>query len=257
MHIELKGIHLPALLAIPDAPDSPTLIESVGSLLTQRPGFFEGEALVLDLSALGERASTFDWTALLTLFRSHGLAPIGVCNVDPAAASAVAQMGLALVNVPKRDPSRREARNAISEVADAPEPPIDAEQTAADASGNAPGTPYASSLVVDKSVRSGQRIYAREADLVVLGAVNPGAELIADGNIHVYGPLRGKALAGAQGKMDAWIFCTHFDPELVSIAGIYQSDPGAARKLSGHPARIHLVNDIEGEHLVFEPLALD
>lgn len=255
MHIELKGIHLPVVLAIPDAPDSATLIDSVGNLLTQRPGFFEGEALVLDLSALGEHAAAFDWAALLALFRSHGLAPIGVCNAAPAAAAIGPQLGLAMVSVPKRDSSRRETHSATPVIPNAPEPSIEAEQ--AEEPDNAFSSPYASSLVVDKPVRSGQRIYAREADLVVLGAVNPGAELIADGNIHVYGPLRGKALAGAQGKMDAWIFCTHFDPELVSIAGIYQSDPGAARKLSGRPAKIHLVNDVEGEHLVFEPLALD
>src|SRR5690606_23727033 len=78
------------------------------------------------------------------------------------------------------------------------------------------------SLVIKRQLRSGQRIYARNSDLIVIGAVGRGAEIIADGNIHVYGPLRGKAIAGARGNTQARIFTTHLDAELLAIAGIYR-----------------------------------
>ena len=77
-------------------------------------------------------------------------------------------------------------------------------------------------LILDRSLRSGQKVYARQADLVVVGMVSPGAEVIADGSIHIYGPLRGKAMAGARGDESARIFTTQLDAELVAVAGVYR-----------------------------------
>src|SRR5690606_7669033 len=77
-------------------------------------------------------------------------------------------------------------------------------------------------MVINRQLRSGQRIYARDTDLIVIGVVSQGAEVIADGNIHVYSPLRGKAMAGARGDTSARIFATQLDPELVAIAGVYR-----------------------------------
>ncbi|RZF28889.1 septum site-determining protein MinC [Paraburkholderia sp. UYCP14C] len=107
-------------------------------------------------------------------------------------------------------------------------------------------------MVVDKPLRSGQRIYAK-GDLVVLGLVSNGAEVIAEGNIHIYAPLRGRALAGVQGNHDARIFCTCLEPELISIAGIYRTteNPLPADVL-GKPVQIWL----EDEKLMIEPLRL-
>jgi septum site-determining protein MinC len=107
-------------------------------------------------------------------------------------------------------------------------------------------------MVVDKPLRSGQRIYAK-GDLVVLGLVSYGAEVIAEGNIHIYAPLRGRALAGVQGNQDARIFCTCLEPELISIAGIYRTteNPLPADVL-GKPVQIWL----EEEKLMIEPLRL-
>jgi septum site-determining protein MinC len=107
-----------------------------------------------------------------------------------------------------------------------------------------------SALVITKPLRSGQRVYARHCDLVVIGMVSQGAEVIADGNVHVYGPLRGKAMAGARGDTSARIFTTHMDAELLAIAGVYRVvearlDPA----LHNHPALVRLEGDtlhIEG-----------
>ncbi|OAJ51377.1 septum site-determining protein MinC [Paraburkholderia ginsengiterrae] len=106
--------------------------------------------------------------------------------------------------------------------------------------------------VIDKPLRSGQRIYAK-GDLVVLGLVSHGAEVIAEGNIHIYAPLRGRALAGVLGNHDARIFCTCLEPELISIAGIYRTteNPLPADVL-GKPVQIWL----EEEKLMIEPLRL-
>jgi septum site-determining protein MinC len=110
-----------------------------------------------------------------------------------------------------------------------------------------------SALIIDKPLRSGQQVYARGRDLVVLSMVNPGAEVIADGHIHVYAPLRGKAIAGARGDGDARILTLCLEPELVSIAGVYRtSENPLPASLSGKPAQVRLVDD----KLVMAPLTL-
>ena len=109
----------------------------------------------------------------------------------------------------------------------------------------------AGALVIDKPLRSGQQVYARGTDLVVMALVNHGAEVIADGNVHVYAPLRGKAIAGARGNTDARIFSTCMEPELVSIAGIYRTTEVALpASVLGKPAQVRLV----GEKMLIEPL---
>jgi septum site-determining protein MinC len=106
-------------------------------------------------------------------------------------------------------------------------------------------------MIIDKPLRSGQQVYARGGDLVVMAAVNFGAEVIADGSIHVYAPLRGKAIAGARGNTAARIFSTCMEPELISIAGTYRTtDNPLPAEVIGRPAQIRL----DGERLVYEPL---
>jgi septum site-determining protein MinC len=101
------------------------------------------------------------------------------------------------------------------------------------------------SLHQDKPVRSGQQVYARDGDLIVTNLVANGAEVIADGSIHVYGPLRGRALAGAQGDSTARIYCQEFHAELVSIAGQYRVFEDLPSDLRGQPVQAWL----EGEKL--------
>jgi septum site-determining protein MinC len=111
--------------------------------------------------------------------------------------------------------------------------------------------PERRALVVDRPLRSGQRVYAKGADLIVLAVVSYGAEVIADGNIHVYAPLRGRALAGALGNTEARIFTTCLEPQLLSIAGIYRTtETELPAEVLGKPAQVRL----EGESLVVEAL---
>jgi septum site-determining protein MinC len=107
----------------------------------------------------------------------------------------------------------------------------------------APAAPV-QAMIVDTPVRAGQRIYARGTDLIITAVVNNGAEIIADGSIHVYAPLHGRALAGASGDAGARIFALSMQPELVSIAGVYRTfDDGFPAELSRQPAQIRLVGD--------------
>jgi septum site-determining protein MinC len=111
-------------------------------------------------------------------------------------------------------------------------------------------------MVVDKPLRSGQKVYAKGCDLIVLAMVNQGAEVVADGNIHVYATLRGKAMAGASGNTAARIFALSLEAELISIAGIYRtSDVPLPAHVRGKPAMVHLQSSTDGDKLVMEALA--
>ncbi len=105
-------------------------------------------------------------------------------------------------------------------------------------------------MLVTEPVRSGQRVYAQGADLIVTATVNPGAEVIADGNVHVYGALRGRAVAGAAEDAEARIFALNFDPELVAIAGLYAVREELGSAPIGRAVQVRL----EGEQMRFEPL---
>ena len=112
--------------------------------------------------------------------------------------------------------------------------------------------PAPAAMVINRPLRSGQRVYARNTDLIVIGVVSRGAEVIADGNIHVYGPLRGKAMAGARGDTSARIFTTQLDPELVAVAGVYRViETGLDASLQNKPAIISL----NGESLQLDSLS--
>jgi septum site-determining protein MinC len=101
-------------------------------------------------------------------------------------------------------------------------------------------------MVVERPVRSGQQIYARERDLVVIGDVSPGAEVIADGHVHVYGTLGGRAIAGARGRRDAGIFTLELRAELVAVSGIYRTfEDGVPAQHTGKPVRISLEADAD------------
>jgi len=118
-----------------------------------------------------------------------------------------------------------------------------------------PAAGPAQALVVDRPLRSGQQVYARGRDLVVLAMVNPGAEVIADGHIHVYAQLRGKAIAGARGNADARIFAQSLEAELVSIAGVYRtSDVPLPDNVRGKAAQVRLHSGADGDKLLLEPL---
>jgi septum site-determining protein MinC len=241
-------------------------VEALGAALTacgaDSPGLFDHEPVVIDLAALAADDLAVAFPALLATLREQGLLPVAVQGGSPAQMAAALEAGLpeACARLPRSEPAAQALADEPAEAsAEASiEPAGDAPSSVAgDVLAALPaeegGEPHrmGGTLVVDTPLRSGQRIYARGADLVVLSAVSFGAEVIADGSIHVYGPLRGRAIAGASGDSSARIFSTGMDPQLVSIAGIYRTteDPFPAG-VQGQPAQVRL----EGERIVIEPI---
>lgn len=220
--------------------------EAIDAALAQMTGgvsdFFEDEFAVIDVAAIALEAPAIDWAALVALLRKYRLNAVAVRGAGPAMIEAIRAHGLALDDGSSGARAAGHGEPALQAPVAAPAPaPVAAAEPAATAPAPAPA-PHA--MIVDTPVRAGQRIYARGADLIVTATVNNGAELIADGSIHVYAPLNGRALAGASGNAEARIFALSMQPELVSIAGVYRTfDEGYPSDLARQPTQIRLVGD--------------
>lgn len=239
---EIKSANLPLVALLLKSPDLGTLSRELALRFGDIPDFFDNDPLVLDLTQLPADADTVDFNALLALLRPYRVVPLAVRGGQPAQMAAAVEAGL--VAAP-------DARVSAA----APPPPAPSRSKAPAAAPEAPPAPAPGALVIDKPLRSGQQIYARGRDLVVLAMVNAGAEVIADGHIHVYAPLRGKAMAGARGNTDARIFALSLEPELLSIAGIYRtSENPLPEGVWGKPTQVRLVPGPEGDKLVMDPI---
>ncbi len=198
----------------------------------EEPDFFDHDPLVIDFSHLPADTPLQDLKPLLVAIRACRLVPVAVRGASALWLESALKVGL--VEAPLELPRVRTvvAAPAVAE-------PIIHE------------VPGPLTMVIDKPLRSGQKVYARGADLVVLAMVNQGAEVVADGNIHVYAPLRGKAMAGASGNVNARIFSLCLEPELISIAGIYRtSEHPLAPEVQGKAAQVRLSNDGQDKLLI-------
>lgn len=235
--IEIKISTVVAVSAILHDADLAVLDAAMKDMTGGDDDYFEGEFAVLDLGGVDLTGRNIDWAALIALFKRYRLNPVAVRHAAPELESEILAQGLSLdvIARPRQEP-------AVSAPAPTPAPvPVPAPTPV-----QAPPAPPAvfGSMVIDTPVRAGQRIYARGADLVLMAAVNNGAEVIADGSIHVYAPLRGRALAGASGNANARIFALCMEPELVSIAGIYRTfENGFPKEHAKQAAQIRLDGD--------------
>ena len=187
--------------------------------------------LILDMQDF--RPSEADLPAVLAVFRRHRLPVAALRHSDEAWAATAADNGLPFSPPGKERPVPLETADAGTV----------AEITSEVASETAKQAGHPTVLVADP-VRTGQQVYAENADLIVTGTVSEGAELIADGNIHIYASMRGRALAGAKGRRDARIFIHSMQAELVSIAGIYRNfEQQLPEHLYRKPVQIHLQDD--------------
>ena len=221
---ELKGKVAPCTLFRPLTTDLSTLAADVDARLAATPQVLRGMAVIVDLSALGTERDAMDLDGLVHLLRDHGLSPVGIQGAGEAQEGRAAHLHLAAFSESKGAAPR--------------------------AAGSAAAQPGAmGAMVVDRPVRSGQQIYARGRDLIVTAPVGQGAEVIADGSIHVYAPLRGRALAGATGFEGARIFCRELRAELVSVAGLYRVSEDLPGDFCGAAVQVRL----NGRQLVIEP----
>ena len=235
---EIKSANLPLVALLLKSTDLVALARELEARFGDIPDFFDQDALMVDLSPLPDAAGDVDFAALISLLGSYQLVPLCAKGGSSAQMAAALQAGL----LPVPDAHLVAPRPAVA-APPAPSMPLQAPAPA-------PTEPLGA-LVIDKPLRSGQQVYARGRDLVVLAMVNAGAEVIADGHIHVYAPLRGKAMAGARGNTEARIFSLALEAELLSIAGVYRtSEHPLPPGMAGKPTQVRLVPGDDGDKLV-------
>lgn len=219
--IEFKGSNFTlSVIHLHDA-RADVISQALKDKIEQAPAFFQNAPVVLNVATLPDDVN---WLEIKQLFNASGLKVVGVSGYQNGKhKQALIKAGLPLL---------KEGKEQSSFLA-APQQSIPT-----------------NSKIVDTPIRSGQQIYARNCDLIVTGSVSAGAELVADGNIHIYGVMRGRALAGAGGNMDSQIFCTHLSAELVSIAGEYWLSDQIPTEFYGVASRLRLQNNV----LLIEPL---
>lgn len=250
----LRSAALTLVCVVLKTTDLARLAEELDTRIGATPELFDNDPVAIDLSPVREAAEAIDFAALIGLLRQHRMLPIAAKGGSPQQMADALAAGLA--EAPEGGLSARaEAAEPATTQAEAPKQP-EAPSPAPQQAQQQPPPPQqhqqaVRTLLIDKPLRSGQQVYAKGADVVVLAAVNPGAEVIADGSIHVYAPLRGRAIAGAKGYEQARIFTTCMEAQLVSIAGTYRTTevPWPADVL-GKPASVRL----EGDKLIVEPL---
>jgi septum site-determining protein MinC len=234
-------------------PRPETVLPALGDQFRRAPGFLRFAPIVIGLADLMAAPEEVDFRGLIEGLHALEIVPIGTTGGSQQMRQAAQAAGLPPLR-PVGGPKETEDDPVSFPASSAAAPPPAAQATEAAApptqAGAAPPSAVRASLLVSNPVRSGQRIHAQGADLIVTATVNQGAEIIADGNIHVYGALRGRAVAGAADDQDARIFALTFDPELVAIAGFYAVRETLGEVPAGRAVQVRL----QGEQMRFEAL---
>ncbi|MCS3809218.1 septum site-determining protein MinC [Xanthomonas arboricola] len=210
--------------------DVPRLVQEMRERVTRAPKLFGRAAVILDFGGLSQVPDVSTAKALLDGLRAAGVLPVALAYGTSEIDLLSQQLGVPLL-------AKFRAQYEPTAVSPPPPPPPARAEPAAPVARPAPGR------MQRNAVRSGQQLYAENCDLTVLNTVGAGAEVIADGSIHIYGTLRGRALAGAQGNPDARIFCRDFHAELVAIAGHYKVLDDVPMDLRGKAVQVWLEQD--------------
>lgn len=219
---QFKGSMLPFTVLELETRDLARIEADLPNSLAQAPGFFDYAGIVLGVDKVS--GEDLDIAALVELLRRYRLLPVALRGGDDAICEQARGIGLACLPAQSGTAARRPAalRREQSPAAKAP-------------------------VIVGKTyrgtVRSGQQVAALDGDLIVVGAVNAGAEVLAAGSVHVYGPLRGRALAGIHGDATAAIFCRELEAELLSIAGTYKRREDLESQQIGGAAQVRLLEE--------------
>lgn len=223
---ELKGRMMAFSVLRVLTPDLRFLAQQLDAKIATAPHLFQNFPVLLDFEALPHDVQeAFDIGRFDRVLRERSFVPVGMCGAGDVLRGIAAGVGIGTISAGLAAPARQPPKEAAA-------------------------PPPTTNVLIKEPVRSGQQVYARGGDLTVLATVSPGAEIMADGNIHIYGSLRGRALAGVRGNADARIFCQDLDAELISIAGRYQVSERFKETIRRRPVQILL----NGERLVIEPL---
>ena len=201
--------------------DTALLSKQLDEKIAQAPKFFAGAPIVINLSDVQDEA--LDFSFLKSMLSGLSLNPVGVCNGSQEQNESAKAAGLSVLNYSqdvKGATAKQQTNTSIVEK-----------------------TVHLPAQVIHGTVRSGQQVYAKDRDLIVIGAVSHGAEMISDGNVHIYGTLRGRAIAGAKGYNEANIFCQKLEAELVSINGSYWISDSLQGEHWGSAVQIQQKND--------------
>lgn len=214
---------------------NPDLVhERLVARMAAAPQLFERAGICLDLSALEHEPQAAEIRAVLEAVRRAGMLPVGLAHGTAAIDALARELELPVLTL-----FRAQAKT--------PAPPPEEPKAPPPAALDLPPAP---ALMHHHPVRSGQRLYARHRDLVVTSAVGAGAEVMADGCVHVYGALRGRAMAGVRGEVSARLFCQEFHAELVAVAGVFRVFETIPPELAGKPVQAWL----DGDDLRFAPI---
>lgn len=239
---ELRSGTVDALLFSVRTTDMAALRDELTQRFAATPEFFSNDIVAIDVRKLADD-ETVSLEEVADLLRGLHAHPVGVV-ARPEQMAWAGSSPLPVVESHSSRPARGDT-TAAENVEPDPKP------ASAQPAAPAPAI-HRGAMIVDKPLRSGQQVYAK-GDLVILDLVSYGAEVMAEGNIYIYAPLRGRALAGVQGNTEARIFCTCLEPELISIAGIYRtSEHALPDTLLGKPVQIRLADD----KLILEPLGM-
>jgi septum site-determining protein MinC len=207
-----------------------TLTDQLKAKIDAAPQFFVNSPVLINLEKLDNPDAVPSLQPLLGSCRELGLLPLGFAGAPDSLHRIIADTGLALLPPPGERASKMATRS------DGPT------EAAMDVAPEVPPSPRAHKIIT-RPVRSGQQVYAEGGDLILLAQVSEGAEVLADGHIHVYGALRGRALAGVRGDTEARIFCQSLEAELVSVAGHFLLQDAFDPALLKQPAQIHMAGD--------------
>ncbi len=220
--------------------DVDQLVREMRERVERAPKLFGRAAVIIDFGGLAKTPDLATAQALLDGLRQAGVLPVALAYGTREIEQLAEQLGLPLLSKFRAQYERMDAGPAPTP---APAPAAPPPEPARPAPVPAPAAASKPGLIQKTPVRSGQQLYAENRDLTVLTTVGAGAEVISDGSIHIYGTLRGRALAGAQGNTDARIFCRDFHAELVAIAGHYRVMEDIPKELRGKPVQIWLDQD--------------
>jgi len=234
---EIKSASLPLVAFLLKTADMLALESDLERRLGSTPEFFDADPVVIDLSGLDPNATSIDLVNVCDLLEKYRVVPVAFRGARDDLLHNAQEAGLF---------AAQEMHVTSSKVETVVQEVIREVEVVREVAGM-----HESAMVIDKPLRSGQHIYAKGRDLIVMAMVNPGAEIMADGHIHVYAPLRGKAIAGARGDESARIFTSCLEAELISIAGTYRtSDTPLPQEVAGKAAQISL----QGDKLVMQRL---
>ncbi len=247
VNFQLKGSAITVVVLAIIRYEPKSLADELKEKITQAPQFFVNSPVLINLDRLENPESLKKIVDLLTICRELDLQPLGFSGVPEVLLAAVTKTGLAILptpseralKLPKQETPAAAVETVVERVVETVVETVIEERLV-----------QRQSKVVTRPVRSGQQIYAEGADLIVLAQVSEGAEVLADGHIHVYGTLRGRALAGVKGDETARIFCQQMEAELVSVAGNFVLQDSLPQELLKKPVQVSL----KGEKVVVEAL---